>query len=395
MSASEVYDQVKSKLAQAISSKIDESSLERVTLLAVGMLQSKSISPSQIAAGLAQLELGNASEESIERRIRRIQNDKEITAELCVHPFARQRLLFGKPKRLYLIIDPTCQDDRVVKLTIGVWYRGRALPLCWSIWPGNTPLKDQHFWDEVAKLFDQVNTIIPKHAEVILMGDRAFGTPSFTDLVEARGWHFLVRVQGHTRVLHPTLAPQGEAIDSLVDRGKQKRLKAKVFKKRGWREASVVVYWGIPYDDPLCLVSSLPATFDLILMYRRRYVIEATFRDYKSKGFHFEQGQVTDEDHLKVLLVGMALATWLCVLTGAKVARDYLSCPASGRRKTLPRIAKRSLFYLGLKQLGRYFTTHKPFRLNWLLDAWDAPCWYQQVLAHHQTAGAPHKSKAA
>ena len=130
-----------------------------------------------------------------------------------------------------------------------------------------------------------------------------------------------------------------------MSRGKRRRLKAKVFKKRGWREVSVVVYWGTTYDDPLCLVSSLPATFDLILMYRRRYLIETTFRDYKSKGFRFEQGQVTEEDHLKVLLVGMALATWLCILTGVKVARDYLSRVPSGRRKSLPRIGKRSLFY--------------------------------------------------
>mgnify|MGYP000197427383 FL=1 len=70
MSASQVYYQVKSKLGQAISSKVDESSLDRLTLLTVGIIQSPSVSPSQIAAGLAQLELSNASEDSIERRIK-------------------------------------------------------------------------------------------------------------------------------------------------------------------------------------------------------------------------------------------------------------------------------------------------------------------------------------
>ena len=124
MSASQVYYQVKSKLGQAISSKVDESSLDRLTLLTVGIIQSQSVSPSQIAAGLAQLELSNASEDSIERRIRRIENDPELSAELCVHPFARQRLLFGRPKRLYLIIDPTCQDDRIVKVTLGCGIEG-------------------------------------------------------------------------------------------------------------------------------------------------------------------------------------------------------------------------------------------------------------------------------
>ena len=38
MSASQVYYQVKSKLGQAISSKVDESSLDRLTLLTVGIV---------------------------------------------------------------------------------------------------------------------------------------------------------------------------------------------------------------------------------------------------------------------------------------------------------------------------------------------------------------------
>ena len=45
MSASQVYYQVKSKLGQAISSKVDESSLDRLTLLTVGIIQSQSVSP--------------------------------------------------------------------------------------------------------------------------------------------------------------------------------------------------------------------------------------------------------------------------------------------------------------------------------------------------------------
>ena len=395
MSASQVYYQVKSKLGQAISSKVDESSLDRLTLLTVGIIQSPSVSPSQIAAGLAQLELSNASEDSIERRIRRIENDPELSAELCVHPFARQRLLFGRPKRLYLIIDPTCQDDRIVKVTLGVWYRGRALPICWTIWKGNTKLEKEVFGEEVETLLDQAKAILPKNIEVVVLGDRAFGTPAFTDLVVAKGWHFLVRVQDQTRVLHPTLDEKGEAIGTLVEQGGFRRLKAKAFKKRGWRSCSVVVYWKKSFEGPLALVSSLPPDWNLIGMYRRRYLIETLFRDYKSKGFHFEESQVKDHDHLNVLLVGMALACWLCLLTGTQIAREYLASPACGGRYTLPRIGNRSLFYLGLKRLGTYCITSKSIVLNWQLEDWDAPCWSKQVLQHHRNAYKLPYDKAA
>ena len=386
MSASQVYDQVKSNLSQALSSSVDESSLDRLTLLTVGIIQSESIAPSQIAAGLAQLELSGASEASIERRIRRIENDQTITAKLCVHPFAHQRLRFGKPETLYLIIDPTCQDDRIVMLSLGVWYRGRSLPLCWSIWPGNTRLKDRAFWDEVEKLLDQAQKILPPHVEVVVLADRAFGSPVFTDLVQDRGWQFVVRVQSQTRVLHPVLGEKPVPIQTLSVRGGCRKLKAKAFKKRGWRDVSVVVYWGKAYDEPWCLVASLSAQWAVVAAYRRRYLIETMFRDCKSKGFHFEQGQVTNHDHLKVLLVGMALACWMCILTGTQVAREYLTHPATGNRWTLPRIGKRSLFYLGLKRFGKYLITSQPVVLNWRLEDWDKPCWHQQVLKHHRKA---------
>ena len=120
-----------------------------------------------------------------------------------------------------------------------------------------------------------------------------------------------MRVQDQTRVLHPTLNEKGEAIGTLVEQGGFRRLKAKAFKKRGWRSCSVVVYWKKSFEGPLALVSSLPPDWNLIGMYRRRYLIETLFRDYKSKGFHFEESQVKDHDHLNVLLVCMALACWL------------------------------------------------------------------------------------
>ena len=124
------------------------------------------------------------------------------------------------------------------------------MPICWTIWKGNTKLEKEVFWEEVETLLDQAKAILPKNIEVVVLGDRAFGTPAFTDLVVAKGWHFLVRVQDHTRVLHPTLDEKGEAIGTLVEQGGFRRLKAKAFKKRGWRSCSVVVYWKKSFEGP-------------------------------------------------------------------------------------------------------------------------------------------------
>jgi hypothetical protein len=385
MSAPTVVSQVRQWLRCHIGEKIDTSSLERLTLLVVGIMRAESASPARIARALDQLGLSEAKPASIERRIRRIENDPEINAALCLHPTARHHLLWGRPQQLLLVIDPTTQDDRVVMVSVGVWYRGRTLPLAWAIWPANTPLTGDGFWTRVAALLDLVAKLLPARVQIIWLADRAFGTPAFTDLLIARGWYYVVRVQSHTRCRDRCSVER--AIGSMVQgRGRRVKLWGEVFKKRGWREASVVVYWGRHHKKPLCLVSNLPPSWWLIGLYRRRYPIEATFRDYKSYGWHWEQGQVTDLAHLERLLVGMALATWAALMAGTQMATELLTQPATGRRRTVPWEGKRSLFYLGLHRLQTMMTGTRLNHIHWRLTGWDAPNWQSEIYSHHARA---------
>ena len=385
MSASTVYNQVYQLLDQHLSEQVSKSSRERITLLVLGIIRSKSASPTRIAEALAELGLTNATAESIERRIRRIENDDELSATFCFHPLARERLAFGRPKELLLILDPTTQEDRVVMVSASVWYRGRALPLAWLVWPANVPLEGDGFWERINELLDTVSTILPKGVPVTWLADRAFGTPAFTDLVTARGWHYIVRAQGQTKCINR----KGilSKLQQLVRlRGQRAKLRGRVFKKRGWRDASVVVYWGKRHEKPLCLVSDLPPRWYLIHLYRRRYPIEATFRDYKSSGWHWEQGQVTDLEHIERLLCGMALATWIALFVGTQVAYEHLAKPPTGKRRTVPWVGKRSLFHLGLQRLLELLSGSLKITLCWQLCDWDAPNWLKQIYFHHARA---------
>jgi hypothetical protein len=369
-------------LDQHLPPEVDESSRERLTLLVTGIIKAESASPARIAAALETLGLSDATAESIERRIRRIENDPELTASLCFHGFARQRLLYGRPPELLLSIDPTTQEERVVMLTVSIEYRGRALPLAWAVWPGNIPLEGEGFWRRVAALLDAVAQLLPCHVPVTIVADRAFGTPAFTDLVEALGWSYIVRVQGQTRC--QDRLGREQTIRHLVRRRNQRaKMKGLVFKKRGWRAANMVVYWGKRHQSPLCLVSNRRAEWDLIALYRRRFPIEATFRDYKSHGWRWEQGQVSDLDHLERLLVGMALATWVALFAGTQVAAEWLARPPTGRRHTVPWVGKRSLFRLGLNRLHKLLEGDCHFVLHAVLTDWNAPNWRTQIYQHH------------
>lgn len=379
-----LYKQIAEELSQHIDDRVDESSLNRLVLLILGILESKSSKPSQIADALHRLKLSGATAESLERQIRRTENDPEITTAWCFHPFARAHLRAGNPERLILIIDPTTQEDRVVKLTVSVWYRGRALPLAWTLWPGNQKLQGDRFWTRVKQLLAQVAPLLPTDIPIIWLADRAFGTPQFTDLLTPYGWHYVVRVQGQTRC-RDRLGRE-TMIQALVPHKTQRaKLHGQVFKGRGWRAANVVAYWGRGQDTPLCLVTDLDADWDVLRLYRQRYGIEASFRDEKSRGWDFEACQVRDLDHLERLLVGMAFATWFALLTGTQVAAEHLRTPPTSRCSR-PWAAKRSLFDLGLSRLRDWLQGHCQQRLGWRLCDWMAPNWSDQLHFRHRRA---------
>jgi len=196
MSAPEVYHQVRKLIGAHIDSQVDESTLERMVLLVTGMIGAKSSSPAQVAKALHRMKLTGASAESLERRIRRLENDPEMDVSLCFHPFARAHLRYGRAQELLLILDPTMQEDRLVMVSVAVWYRGRALPLAWAIWPGNTPLEGEGFWKRIERLLDEVVLLLPVRVQITWMADRAFGCPVFIDMLAARNWHYVGIVKG-------------------------------------------------------------------------------------------------------------------------------------------------------------------------------------------------------
>jgi hypothetical protein len=379
-----LYKRITDELERYVDPAVDAYTRERLALLVLGTIESKSSKPSQIAQAIHRLGLSGATAESLERRVRRLENDPEITAALCFHAFARAHLCYGRPQELLLVIDPTTQDDRVVMITVSVWYRGRSLPLVWAVWPANQPLQGAGFWDRVAALLTAVAALLPVGVPVTWLADRAFGTPQFVDLLAPYGWHYVVRVQGQTRCRDRT--GRERPIRALVRlRGQRRKLRGAVFTKRGWRAASVVVFWGRRHQAPLCLVSDLGAKWYVIRLYRRRYSIEATFRDYKSHGWGFEANQVLDIAHLERLLVGMALATWFALLAGTYVAQLYLQRTPTPRY-TRPWAAKRSLFTLGLDRLRAWLCNLTQAVPTWRLRDWHAPNWSDQLYFHHSRA---------
>lgn len=220
----------------------------------------------------------------------------------------------------------------------------------------------------------QVATIPPAGLCITVIGDRAFGCPTFTDLVTARGGAYLVRVQGQTR-LHTADSTETPLRDLLTHPGQRHRVRGSVFKKQGWREASVVASWHTTCRAPLLLVSSLPPQWHLVNVSRLRSAMEALFRDWNPSGWQWESRQVRDVAQHAVLV--LALATVLTRCLGEEATQEILAQPPHGGQRR-PWAARDRLWRLGRDRLWQRIWRGDTRPVTGALAAVDAPTWSRE-----------------
>jgi hypothetical protein len=366
---------------------------QRLIFLTLGILLSGSLVLRRMASAQAYLTPQTTCAASHERRLRRALNDPLLTWERSYAPLARQILMPCRARRWVVIIDETAHTEHLRVLTAALWYRGRAIPLAWVCWPGQTK-QTVSYWERCRAVLAQAAQILPADARVVVVADRAFGCPAFTDLVAAHGWAWLVRVQGQTR-WRDRRGGIHLIRTQVRQRGERWKGAGLVFKDAGWRAASMVALWGRAHQQPLLLVSSLPLSWELIAIYRQRAAIEALFRDWKSSGWQWEASQVRDLAHQERLVLGLALATLITLALGAHAAAQAVPrWTRGGRRRSWA--GGHSLFRLGRDAFWQRLWRNERTPIRWELAGLDHATWSAEARARHAPAGTTlHQRNAA
>lgn len=365
---------------------------QRLVFLTLSILLSGSLVLRRMASTQAYLTPQTTCAASHERRLRRVLNDPLLTWERSYAPVVRRLVSRQRARRWVIIIDETAQAEHLRVLTAALWYRGRAIPLAWVCWPGQTK-QTVSYWERCGLVLDQVAQVLPAGARVVVVADRAFGCPVFTDQVAAHGWDWLVRVQGQTRWRDH----QGRIrpiVQQVAQRGDRWKGQGQVFKDAGWRSASLVALWGSAHQKPLLLVSSLPLSWDLIAIYRQRAAIEALFRDWKSSGWHWESSQVRDLVHQEHLVVGLGLATLITLVLGTQAAEVERSRPTRRHRRQ-SWSGRQSLFTLGREAFWQRLWRRDRTPIRWDLADLDGRNWSDEQRAQHALVGTDMGRRAA
>jgi DDE family transposase len=224
---------------------------------------------------LAAVAPGDTTPAATRRRLERTLANDRIDPEAAWPQLARAARAGFAGGPIILILDetPNHNDLRCLKITLA--YRQRALPIrsvCYA--PGGQPGPMPEL---IRRLLCEVATGLPEGAEVTLLADRGLAWPQVVDACTELGWHYVIRLQGQTKVrtadgdegTAAELAPRPEAAwrgaaevfknpaDGILTSRARPRWRgaAEVFKKSGWRSAAVAACWPRDSEVPWLLVS--------------------------------------------------------------------------------------------------------------------------------------------
>jgi hypothetical protein len=315
--------------------------LVNLAAIALGILRSKSLQVGQILTALPL----TGARDTLKKRVQRFLKNPDVTVELYYAPVARrllQRLASGGA-RIHLTLDRT-EWSAFNILYICVGWRGRALPLLWGmLGPGASSFAEQQ------ALLAIVATWLPRRADVLLLGDREFGTGILAQWALRQGWGVCLRLRAHEYVRRAA-APYFERLPWLLSGERRFWPHVAFTQKHAVSGLNLAMYWAPAAAEPWYLITTEPTCKLACSSYQKRFRIEEMFKDFKNngRGFGLELSGLRHADRLARLLLALALVyTWL-LLWGAHVI-------ATGQRKLVDTVRSPtlSLFQTGLRFVMR------------------------------------------
>jgi hypothetical protein len=267
------------------------------------VLHLQTVNTSVIAAGLPR------QAERIDMRCQwllRLLGNPHIIPFEVMKPYACEVLqqLAKAGKSIVLVMDQTRINKTFEMVMVGVHIQNRALPLGWVI----KKTQGSIGFDEQVQVLNTVGAWIPEGSKVILMGDRAYGTPDLIEWCQDQKWDYRLRLKGNIQTyqgLKPVPA-------SALPKGAHHNIP--ITHKRIHTNLGIIH----EEDHPQSWIIAMSAQANdyKTLDYGMRWGIEAMFSDFKSRGFSLESSQMKLADHLGRLILMVSIALYWAVSTG-------------------------------------------------------------------------------
>jgi hypothetical protein len=215
-----------------------------------------------------------------------------------------------------LALDATSIHDRFTVLAISLVYRRCAIPLLWTVLPGNTPGAWQPHWERMlARLVEGIG----RDRFVLVLTDRGLYSPQLFHAIANVGWHPLMRIraQGYYR---PTGQSEWRPLANLAPPlNQQQAWTGDAFKNTEGRLAcTLVAWWTEGHAEPWLLLTDLSVERVRGSWYGLRGWIERSFKCLKSAGWDCEQTRMSSPERVERHWLALAVAMLWTVSAGGQ-----------------------------------------------------------------------------
>lgn len=295
------------------------------------------------------------------KRFSRYTQNEGIDWDTYFMPFIEE-LLVGLARRgtLVVVMDGSEVGRHCLALVVSVVYKGRALPLAWTVVKGSKG----HFPQTAhVELLEQIKAIIPPATDVIFLGDGEFDGLTLLAEIEVAGWQYVCRTANNRWLCEEDCWFQLKELD--LGPGDYVCLTDVDFTHQAYGPVLVIAWWQPDYKDPIYLVSNFELGAEAIYWYRKRFRIETFFSDQKSRGFHLHKSHIADPQRLARLMIAACLAYIWIICLGIIAKRDaWMAVIHRPDRCDL------SLFQLGLRLLDHFLNEDLDIPFFFSLPAW-------------------------
>ncbi len=231
----------------------------------------------------------------------------QLDATTCFAPLLAWVLRGWHSTRLALALDATSLGDRLTVLSIGVVYRGEAIPVAWKVLPANVPHPWGPGWRALVEAFAG---LVPAGYTVIVMTDRALYARWLYREIRGLGWHPVMRVTKLSQFRERGSKP-AVPVTALVPRpGCRWRGRGVAFPKKAERrlDCTRLACWEEGYGEPWFLVTDLDPDRAEALWYGMRSWIEGGYKLLKRGGWEWQAARMTEPDRVGRLWLVLAVA---------------------------------------------------------------------------------------
>ena len=315
--------------------------------LVFGLMFAGTVSLTSIARQLPRAVQTASSEQSLRRWLK----NRAVKVDVIWATLLPWLLANCAGREVIVVVDPTPAAKRFTIIQIGILRRHRVLPIAWRVMPQQEPWTvGQH--QAIRELVEMIAPAFPSTCTITLLGDRGLACAELIDTCARVGWHFNLRVSADETQAPLVRLDDGTTTTAwrLVPKpGRAQRVHARIFRNRGWRDVWLTLRWDHGYKEPWILISDRPGGAARVQEYRRRVRVEATYQDYKNRGWQLNSSRIRAADRFDRLLLGLAIAYWWTTQLGLQVIRH-------GERRRYDHGGKRRM---SVVRLGRLHLMHR------------------------------------